>query len=387
MNSFGQTICLSMIVKNEAPVIRRCLDSVRPIIDHWIIVDTGSTDGTQAIIRAVLSDLPGRLVERPWVNFAHNRNEALRLARPRADYSLIIDADDVLLIPPDFVMPKLAAPGYEFQIIDLATVYNRVQLVSNKMDWHYRGVLHEFLDCKSKHWREDLPLSMRRGADGARHDDEQATYARDAAILEKALAVEKDPFLIARYTFYLAQSYRDFEEDRKARDHYLKRASLGHWIEEIYISLFSAGLLMEKLNDPAEQVLETFERAIALIPERLEVRYAASRFCRVIGRHVEAYHYAEAGLSVPMPAQALFLQPGIYRYGLRDEYAVAAFNTGQYRACLSACLENLGREDLPPDVRSRIAALARDAQAKLVDPIWGFKRTSYSAEIASHGLL
>ena len=34
MNAAGQTICLSMIVKNEASVIRRCLDSVRPIIDH-----------------------------------------------------------------------------------------------------------------------------------------------------------------------------------------------------------------------------------------------------------------------------------------------------------------------------------------------------------------
>ena len=55
----GQTICLCMIVKNEATVIRRCLDSVRPIIDHWIVVDTGSTDGTQDIVRAHFRDLPG----------------------------------------------------------------------------------------------------------------------------------------------------------------------------------------------------------------------------------------------------------------------------------------------------------------------------------------
>jgi glycosyltransferase involved in cell wall biosynthesis len=96
------TVCLNMIVKNEAPVIRRCLDSVRPIIDHWVIVDTGSTDGTQDIIREHLKDVPGELHERPWKDFAHNRSEALALARPLGGYSLIIDADDTLEIPAGF---------------------------------------------------------------------------------------------------------------------------------------------------------------------------------------------------------------------------------------------------------------------------------------------
>ncbi|MGW8788902.1 glycosyltransferase, partial [Heyndrickxia sporothermodurans] len=49
MSVARKTICLSMIVKNEASVIRRCLDSVRPLIDTWVIIDTGSTDGTQDI--------------------------------------------------------------------------------------------------------------------------------------------------------------------------------------------------------------------------------------------------------------------------------------------------------------------------------------------------
>ncbi|KAA0124699.1 glycosyltransferase [Methylobacterium sp. P1-11] len=379
MKQFGQKICLSMIVKNEAHVIRRCLASVRPIIDHWIIVDTGSTDGTQDVIRAIMADMPGSLVERPWVDFAHNRNEALRLARPHGTYSLIIDADDELLIPAGFLLPKLNAPGYDFTIIDGPTTYSRPQLVNNKFNWYYRGVLHEFLDCHERSWRDPLPLSMRRGEDGARHRDE-TTYSRDAAILEKALTKEKDPFLIARYTFYLAQSYRDFGEARKARDLYLKRADLGYWDEEVYISLFSAALQMDKLGEPEERVLAVYDRAISICPNRVEVRYAASRYCRQANQHIAALNYAEAGLGLQLPGDGLFLQPWMYHYGIQDEYAVASYNTGQYRACLSTCLGILDRADLPSDVRSRIVALSREALVKMLDPVWGFNQSAYRSE-------
>ena len=221
MTPSGQKLCLSMIVKNEAPVIRRCLDSVRPFIDHWIIVDTGSTDGTQDIIRTALADVPGTLVERPWVDFAHNRTEALDLARPHGDYTIVIDADDELIVPAGFVMPHLDAPGYSLQIHDTTMRYPRTQLFKNTLPWRYRGVLHEFAECKDLVWTGTLPIAMRRGHDGARRRDEM-TYVRDAKVLEKALEKEKDPFLISRYTFYLAQSYRDFAEHRKALKYFLK---------------------------------------------------------------------------------------------------------------------------------------------------------------------
>lgn len=44
-------ICLNMIVKNETPVLGRLFASVKDIISYYVIVDTGSTDGTPDFIK------------------------------------------------------------------------------------------------------------------------------------------------------------------------------------------------------------------------------------------------------------------------------------------------------------------------------------------------
>src|SRR5438445_9209653 len=119
-------ICLSMIIKNEAPVIERCLASVKPFVHAWAISDTGSTDGTQDIVRRVMADLPGELIERPWVDFSTNRNEALELARKHGDYALIIDADEVLEADTGFAWGKLDAIGYSLELIYGGTRYRRI---------------------------------------------------------------------------------------------------------------------------------------------------------------------------------------------------------------------------------------------------------------------
>jgi glycosyltransferase involved in cell wall biosynthesis len=76
-------ICLNMIVRNEAHIVREVLDAVAPYISAWVIVDTGSDDGTQDLIRAHMSGhgIPGELHERPWRDFGHNRSEALTWPR------------------------------------------------------------------------------------------------------------------------------------------------------------------------------------------------------------------------------------------------------------------------------------------------------------------
>ena len=46
------TISLCMIVRDEAAVLERCLQSVAHLVDEIIIVDTGSVDETKTIAAA-----------------------------------------------------------------------------------------------------------------------------------------------------------------------------------------------------------------------------------------------------------------------------------------------------------------------------------------------
>ena len=107
----SKTLCLCMIVKNEESVIERAIRSVRSIIDYWVICDTGSTDETPATILRLLAGIPGELHNKEWVNFGHNRTEAIRLAKDKADYILIMDADMIANVHAPFKQ-KLVADYY-----------------------------------------------------------------------------------------------------------------------------------------------------------------------------------------------------------------------------------------------------------------------------------
>jgi len=355
-----QSICLCMIVKNESQVIRRCLDSVRSLISHWVIVDTGSTDGTQDIIRSHLQSIPGTLHESPWQDFAHNRSEALRLARPHGSYSLVIDADDLLELAPDFEMPGLTLDGYSFNICDGSHLYPRTQLVNNRLAWYYRGVLHEFITCDDTSTGGHLDINMRRLHDGARRKD-PTIFLKDAEIFEKALQAETDSYLRSRYTFYLAQSYKDARQPAKALENYLKRASLGGWVQEVFYSYYQAGRQMEELNYADDMVLGTYQLATNALPERLEAAHAASRYCRIKKLYQRGYDIAKTSLGRPMVPGALFGEPVVYESGLLDEFSVNAYWIGNYVECLDACLMLLESGKMASTDLPRVFANARYA--------------------------
>lgn len=85
------TISMCMIVKNEASILGRCLDSYRGIFDEIIIVDTGSTDYT----REVAQRYTDKIYDFKWIDdFAAARNYAFSLCT--CDYIFSADADEIL---------------------------------------------------------------------------------------------------------------------------------------------------------------------------------------------------------------------------------------------------------------------------------------------------
>lgn len=346
-----QRICLNMIVKNEAHVIRRCLESVRPIVTDWLIVDTGSTDGTQEIIQDMMSDLPGGLVERPWVNFAHNRTEALRLAPTDVDYIFFIDADEEFVTSADFELPFLTHDVYMLPMHSGPTRYRRMQLIRRDQNWRWEGVLHEYLTGIDEYTRGELSgVYTERYAEGARARDPE-TYRKDARVLEEALKTEPDN---SRYVFYLAQSYRDAGEPEKALSMYARRAAMGGWQEEVWYSLYQCARLREQLEQPWPGVLAAYLEAFQAQPARAESLFQIGMHYQRRKEHASAHVFLSQAANLSLDSSFLFADQGIYQYQAQIEAAVAEYYLGRHQAALARYDELLRDVTLPAHIQTLI---------------------------------
>lgn len=350
MSAPKQTIGLCMIVRDEEEVIARCIESVRPLISSWTIVDTGSTDETAELVQELLGDLPGELHHSDWVDFGTNRSELMRLATGSADYLLLIDADMTIeaLVP----IGPLTADAYLLPHAG-TFAYSVHRLVRGDWRWRFHGRTHEYLAADEEFSVERLEsLVVHHHADGGSRADK---LQRDAELLARDLRDQPgDP----RSTFYLAQTQRDLGRLDEAAELYGIRADAGGWDEEAFYARFQQGTLLARLGRDAEATAALIA-AHRQRPSRAEPLVELARLCRASGRHLAAYRFARRGLALPVPDDLLFVHRDAYEWELLEELAIAAYWIGEPGQALDACDRLLEEGLLPESMREHVESNRR----------------------------
>lgn len=324
-------LCLNMIVRNEADRIERCLRSALPYVSCIAICDTGSTDGTLDKICALAAEygVKHATMQCEFENFSQARNQALRMARDARDqglldfdWLLLMDADMELVVadPHAFdCLSNAALPDVAVQMVQKGgtLAYNNTRLLRADQTCVYRGVTHEYLDVAA-----DGLLQGAMFVDHADGSNRSNKADRDIKLLTKDL--KTDPHN-ARSWFYLANSYKDNGQFKRAAKAYEKRIELGGYEEEVWQSIVNRAHCLKDSGDEAGFVKGLLD-AYARRPSRVEPLYDLARFYRDKPSHqAVSTLFSEAGMEVPMPADSLFVNTYAYDYGCKDEFAITGF--------------------------------------------------------------
>jgi glycosyltransferase involved in cell wall biosynthesis len=317
-----------MIVRNEAAIIERCLASVAGVIDCYVIADTGSTDGTQQKIKDFFEaiDVPGIVVEFPFENFEHARNRALEAAEASSlafDYLLFTDADMELVVNDRSAFDNLDKIGYLIkQKTATGLLYDNARLAKRASGVSYKGVTHEYVNFPGEAGR--IPEAQVYFLDHACGSNRADKAARDIRLLLAGIENETDAGIIARYHFYLAQTYFETGEYEKSREHYETRVSLGGFEEEAWFSQMGAALCEYKLgNEPlfVGKMMDAWQNR----PSRSEPLYHLAKHYLKTGKNDLAAMLCEEGLTIPVPDDLLFVETSVYERGFKEIFAIAGY--------------------------------------------------------------
>jgi len=307
-------IVLNMIVKNEAHCIRRCLESVLPYINAAVIIDTGSTDGTQELISDVLWEIEHHVLERPWKNFGFNRTQALEEARRYAKYrgnAILMDADEEFIPGPNFLMTGFSC-GRSKRVAEYvwhtvpAGQYRRPFMLPLDVSWSWEGVLHEYLKEPHEPWFLEN-CSVKDHFDSARNQQGlEAKYLTDAAVLI-------DQPLTPRNIFYIAESYRGARKYDLALRWYRIRFNEGGDDEERWWSAFMVAHLEELLEYPEGEVIRDYVIACSTRPSRAETYVEFAKFLWKKGHKDASRDTFNKAMRLPMTTDSLNVNPKCYR--------------------------------------------------------------------------
>jgi glycosyltransferase involved in cell wall biosynthesis len=371
------SLCLNMIVRQEAKVLPRCLQSVLPLITDYVLVDTGSTDDTIGVIRNALRTIPGKVFERPWVNFGSNRTEALHLAQKHSvsDFILLLDADMELKI--DEKLPELRSDTmYSLEQRSGRMMWRNTRIIPRQLKYWYKEPTHEYLECiggcKMDHnikavWIQD------HGDGGCKSDK----LIRDEKLLRSDLATYPDK---ARSLFYLGQTLKYLGKWDEAITLLKRRTQVGQFYEEIYMAyIYIAECYKAKgcISEYETNLLEAYQ----YLPHRVESLAQLSQHYLDQRKYRLACMVLDTAIKIKFPEQDVFLiDAQEYSFGIRFK-SMLACNYIPERKMDSArmCLELMAEPKLPVHYRQ---AIRRDIEFYLqvpqlrLEPVYDLEKQS-----------
>lgn len=317
---------LVMIVKNEAKRIQSVLASYRPFIDAWTILDTGSTDGTQDLIKRALDGIPGVLHEEPFVDFATSRNRALELHGTTTVFSVmpngdVLEGGGALVSFLDAHRRDYAgayrvriSPGHYFHPLVMRTGFG----------WRYKWRTHECaMGPNTGPAIPDVTVFRDRGARSS--DEWRARWTRDLDLLNRDRVDDpNDP----RPYFYLGQTHECLGQPAQALEMYEQRAKMGGYFDEVFEAKFRIGKMKERLGHPWSEIQQAYLEAFAHDPRRAEPLFAISDHWYGKEIHAVSRLFSVAAARMPKPPTDLFLDEDVYTWKAADRGAISSFYTG-----------------------------------------------------------
>jgi glycosyltransferase involved in cell wall biosynthesis len=350
-------LALNFICKDESHVIGKMLESCKTITDLIVVNDTGSTDGTQDIIRKFGEDnnIPTYVFERPFDDFEKSRNHAMQKLRDVVEelgwdatkvHGYWFDCDETLIIDSKFNKDQFVNDLYMINTFIGQMKYTRNTFFKVSKPFRWYGPIHEFIVCDEQNITSGLAENIHvdvKMTGASWQGDIPTKYKNHAFVLEKYIdANRQDP----RWIFYTAQSYHDsasIPDNREENEERLRRAMKYYkervnrtdgYAEELYYSQFRVGTIMRSLEEPWNLTHLELLKAYNMDPVRGESIKIIIDYYLQMNEWNMAYLYSKFAKvnfhgKNPYPNRLLFVDEALYIWKFAEAHAAACFYTGR----------------------------------------------------------
>jgi predicted O-methyltransferase YrrM len=341
---YDNLIHLCIMVKDAGKLFEKVLTENLDVIDRWTVLDTGSTDGTQDVVKRILSNKKGGLYEEPFLNFRDSRNACLNFAGKNCKYTLMLD--DTYVVQGDLrkflniVRGDQFANSYSLLVKSDDTEYYSNRVIKTEADLRYIYKIHEVIQ-KDNNVNVVIPNLESWILDYRADYMEKRTMDRKLYDLQLLFEeVEENPN-DPRHYYYIAQTYNLLEQHEKAAEYFLKRAyhTEEGFLQEKVDSLFEVARIYNfKLNKPWEECEKMYLQTYEWEPSRPDALYFVGIHYFLENNVDEAYKYMKKAFDIGYPVHTQFsLKPTLSYYFIPKFLSQLAYKKNDFITGFSCC--------------------------------------------------